>query len=100
MRESAPVELADSTRESVSDKAETRPESPEFLPERDLAEPVRESSGVVVKPDRGQLSKLSGATEEFGVSAPEVIGVIMEMALKGAGARGSYLGCICSPFGV
>lgn len=94
------MELPDSTRVSVSDKAETRPDSPEFLPERDPAEPVRESSGVVVKPDRGQLSKLNGATEEFGVFTPEERGVIMEMALNGAGARGSYLGCTCSPFGV
>jgi hypothetical protein len=101
VRESAPAE---STRESVSDSAETRPDKPEFLPDlesaelvrrttgREPAEPVRDTSGVVVKPDKGQLSNESGATDEFGVLTPEVTGVIMEIGLN-EGDRGSYFGC-------
>jgi hypothetical protein len=100
VRESAPAE---STRESVSERAEMRPDMPEFLPDREPAEPalrtavcepaepVRDTSGVVVKPDRGQLSNESAATDEFGVLTPEVTGVIMEIGLN-EGERGSYFG--------
>jgi hypothetical protein len=58
----------------------------------DPAEPVRDTSGVVVKPDRGQLSNESGAADEAGVLSREVIGVIMEIGLN-EGDRGSYFGC-------
>ena len=108
VRASAPVE---STRESVSERAEMRPDIPEFLPdlepaepvrrtsERETAELVRDTSGVVVKPDRGQLSNEIGATDESGVLTPEVMGVIMDTG-RNTGARGSYFGCTCLPFGV
>ena len=58
---------------------------------REPAELVRETSGVVVKPDRGQLSNESGATDESGVLTPEVTGVIMVIGLN-EGERGSYFG--------
>ncbi len=108
VRESAPAE---STRESVSDNAETRPDKPEFLPERESAEPVRvitgrepaelvrETSGVVVKPDRGQLSKEGGATDEAGVLSREVTGVSFETGRK-TGPLGWNLEWTCCPSGV
>ena len=106
VREGAPAE---STRESVSERAETRPERPEFLPDRepaepvrctpDPAEPVRDTSGVVVKPDRGQLSKESGATEEAGVLSREVMGVSLETGRK-TGPFGLNLENTCCPSGV
>ncbi len=100
VREGAPAE---STRESVSERAETRPDRTELLPDLEPAEPVRrtagcepaepvrDTSGVVVKPDRGQLSNESGATDEFGVLTPEVTGVIKVIGLN-EGDRGSYFG--------
>ncbi len=106
MREGAPAE---STRESVSERAEMRPDRPEFLPDResaehvrrtpDPAEPVRDTSGVVVKPDRGQLSKESGATDEAGVLSREVAGVSLATGRK-TGPLGWYLEWTCCPSGV
>ncbi len=108
VRESAPAE---STRESVPDSAETRPDKPEFLPDLESAElerrtagcepaePVRDISGVVVKPDRGQLSKESGATDEAGVLSREVTGVSLETGRK-TGPLGLYLENTCCPLGV
>jgi hypothetical protein len=61
---------------------------------REPAELVRETSGVVVKPDRGQLSKESGATEEAGVLSREVMGVSLEMGRK-TGPLGRYLENTC-----
>ena len=93
--------------EPVRESAESRPLGPEPVREsaelRPLgAEPVRESSGVVVKPERGQLSKLNGdleLEEPVGVLLPEERGVKRETGLN-AGALGSYLDMACWLLGV
>jgi hypothetical protein len=66
---------------------------------REPAELVRETSGVVVKPDRGQLSKESGSTDEAGVLSREVMGVSLETGRK-TGPLGLYLENTCWPSGV
>jgi hypothetical protein len=63
------------------------------------AEPVREISGVVVKPLSGQLSKEMGATDEFGVPVPEDIGV-KRVTGRNVGALESTLENACLPSGV
>jgi hypothetical protein len=99
VRESAPAEPTESSSSFKRSKptADERPDRAESRPLR--AEPVRESSGVVVKPLRGQLSKLTGATEEFGVPVPEERGVSRVIGLN-VGAPGSILQNACFPLGV
>jgi hypothetical protein len=80
----------EASAEERPDKADSRPLG---------AEPVRESSGVVVKPLRRQLSKLRGATEETGVPSPEERGV-KRVTGRNVGALESTLENACLPSGV
>ena len=63
------------------------------------AEPVRDISGVVVKPLSGQLSNEMGATDESGVPVPEEIGV-KRVTGRNVGALESTLENACLPSGV
>ncbi len=53
----------------------------------------------MVKPDRGQLSNESGATDELGVLTPEVTGVI-SVTGRNTGPLGLYFDSTCWPLGV